>query len=180
MFYRQLYLKLFLKVAVAINGETAIKQVQYHNPELILLEVMMPDMNGYETCKRIRSSPRTSDIPIIFMTALSDVKHKVRGFALGAVDYLTKPIPPEEVLAKVQLQLQLYDRTRILEEQNRMLKNEILQREKAEGSLLKLNQELENKIEERTNKLSETLKTLRQVQVKLSQLKQDFEIKVNE
>jgi len=168
------------QVAVAIDGETAIEQVQYYKPELILLDVMMPGIDGYETCKRIKSSPDTFDIPIIFMTALSDTEHKVRGFALGAVDYITKPFQREEVLARVRVQLQLRNLARTLEGQNRILKKEILQRERVEGSLLKLNQELENRVEERTNKLSRTLKTLRQAQVKLVQQKKDLEIRVRE
>ena len=168
------------QVAVAIDGETAIEQVEYYKPELILLDVMMPGIDGYETCKRIKANPDTFDVPIIFMTALSDTEHKVRGFSLGAVDYITKPFQREEVLARVRVQLQLRNLARTLEGQNRTLKKEILQRERVEGSLLKLNQELENRVEERTNKLSRTLKTLRQAQVKLVQQKKDLEIRVRE
>ncbi len=168
------------QVAVAIDGETAIEQVQYYKPELILLDVMMPGIDGYQTCQRIKANPDTFDVPIIFMTALSDTEHKVRGFAIGAVDYITKPFQREEVLARVRVQLQLRNLARTLEGQNRMLKKEILQRERVEGSLLKLNQELENRVEERTNKLSRTLKTLRQAQVELVQQKKDLEIRVRE
>ncbi len=168
------------QVAVAIDGETAIEQVQYYKPELILLDVMMPGIDGYQTCQRIKANPDTFDVPIIFMTALSDTEHKVRGFAIGAVDYITKPFQREEVLARVRVQLQLRNLARTLEGQNRMLRKEIMQRERVEGSLLKLNQELENRVEERTNKLSRTLKTLRQAQVELVQQKKDFEIRVRE
>ncbi|MCC0177361.1 response regulator [Waterburya agarophytonicola K14] len=168
------------QVAVAIDGETALEQIQYYKPELILLDVMMPGIDGYQTCKQIKSNPDTFDIPIIFMTALSDTEHKVRGFALGAVDYITKPFQREEVLARVRVQLQLRNLARTLEGQNRMLKKEILQRERVEGSLTKLNQELEKRVEERTNKLSRTLKTLRQAQVELVQQKKDLEIRVRE
>ena len=168
------------QVAVAIDGETAIEQVQYYKPELILLDVMMPGIDGYQTCQRIKANPDTFDVPIIFMTALSDTEHKVRGFAIGAVDYITKPFQREEVLARVRVQLQLRNLARTLEGQNRMLKKEILQRERVEGSLLKLNQELENRVEERTNKLSRTLKSLRQAQVELVQQKKDLEIRVRE
>ncbi len=168
------------QVAVAIDGETAIEQVQYYKPELILLDVMMPGIDGYQTCQRIKANPDTFDVPIIFMTALSDTEHKVRGFAIGAVDYITKPFQREEVLARVRVQLQLRNLARTLEGQNRMLKKEIMQRERVEGSLLKLNQELENRVEERTNKLSRTLKTLRQAQVELVQQKKDLEIRVRE
>ena len=168
------------QVSVAIDGENALEQIQYYKPELILLDVMMPGIDGYQTCQRIKSNPDTFDIPIIFMTALSDTEHKVRGFALGAVDYITKPFQREEVLARVRVQLQLRNLARTLEGQNRMLKKEILQRERVENSLTKLNQELEKRVEERTNKLSRTLKTLRQAQVELVQQKKDLEVRVRE
>ena len=168
------------QVAVAIDGESAIEQIEYYKPELILLDVMMPGIDGYQTCQRIKSNPDTFDIPIIFMTALSDTEHKVKGFAIGAVDYITKPFQREEVLARVRVQLQLRNLARTLEGQNRMLKKEILQRERVENSLVKLNQELEKRVEERTEKLSRTLKTLRQAQVKVVQQKKDLEVRVKE
>ena len=168
------------QISVAIDGENALEQISYYKPELILLDVMMPGIDGYQTCQRIKSNPDTFDIPIIFMTALSDTEHKVRGFALGAVDYITKPFQREEVLARVRVQLQLRNLARTLEGQNRMLKKEILQRERVENSLTKLNQELEKRVEERTNKLSRTLKTLRQAQVELVEQKKDLEIRVRE
>ena len=168
------------QIAVAIDGESALEQIEYHQPGLILLDVMMPGIDGYQTCQHIKSNPNTFDIPIIFMTALSDTEHKVRGFALGAVDYITKPFQREEVLARVRVQLQLRNLTRTLEGQNRMLKKEILQRERMEDSLLKLNQELETRVEERTDKLSRTLKSLRQAQVELVHQKQDLEVRVRD
>ncbi len=166
------------QVAVAIDGENALEQIQYYKPELILLDVMMPGIDGYQTCQRIKTNPDTFDIPVIFMTALTDTEHKVRGFALGAVDYITKPFQREEVLARVRVQLQLRNLARTLERQNRMLKKEILQRERVEGSLVKLNHDLEEKVKERTNKLSHTLKTLRQAQVELVQQKKELEVRV--
>ena len=168
------------QIAVAIDGETALEQIQYYKPELILLDVMMPGIDGYQTCQQIKANPDTFDIPIIFMTALSDTEHKVRGFAIGAVDYITKPFQREEVLARVRVQLQLRNLARTLEGQNRMLKKEIIQRERVENSLVQLNQELEKRVEERTEKLSRTLKTLRQAQVELVQQKKDLEIRVQE
>ena len=110
------------QIAVAIDGETALEQIQYYKPELILLDVMMPGIDGYQTCKQLKSNPDTFDIPVIFMTALSDTEHKVKGFAIGAVDYITKPFQREEVLARVRVQLQLRNLSRTLEGQNRMLK----------------------------------------------------------
>ena len=168
------------QVAIAIDGENALEQIKYYKPELILLDVMMPGIDGYQTCSRIKSDPYTFDIPVIFMTALSDTEHKVRGFALGAVDYITKPFQREEVLARVRVQLQLRNLSRTLEGQNRVLKKEILQRERIEGSLVKLNQDLEEKVKERTNKLSLTLRNLRKAQVELVHQKKDLEIRVEQ
>ncbi|MBE9561849.1 MAG: response regulator, partial [Proteobacteria bacterium] len=79
------------KVLVAKDGEAAIKKAEYARPNLILLDVMMPGIDGFEVCKRLKTMPTTKDIPIIFMTALSDTVDKVKGFSLGAVDYITKP-----------------------------------------------------------------------------------------
>lgn len=168
------------QVAVAIDGESALEQILYFRSELILLDIMMPGIDGFETCQKIKLNPLTWDIPIIFMTALSDTDHKIKGFSLGAVDYITKPFNQEEVIARVRVQLQLRNLTRTLEGQNRLLKNEILQRERAEASLVSLNQDLEKLVEERTLKLSTTLAKLKQAQAELMRQKEDLEIRVEE
>ena len=95
------------RVATANNGETAIARLEAFLPDLILLDVMMPGIDGFETCRRIKAKEETKDIPIIFMTALSDASDKVKGLTLGAVDYITKPLQHEEVLARIRVQLQL-------------------------------------------------------------------------
>lgn len=123
------------QVAVAVDGLSALEQVQYHLPALILLDIMMPEMDGFETCDRLRKNPATRNIPVIFMTALSDTPSKVKGLSLGAVDYITKPFQQEEVLARVSLQLRLRQLTQTLEEQNRLLRAEIEQRQEAEAAL---------------------------------------------
>ncbi len=133
------------QVAVAIDGVSAIEQIQDYQPELILLDIMMPGIDGFETYQRLRAKPSTRDIPVIFTTALSDTENKVKGFSLGAVDYITKPFQQQEVLARVRVHLQLRNLARTLEGQNKRLKREIVQRETAEASLLKLNQELEKR-----------------------------------
>lgn len=126
-----------LQVAVAVDGLSALEQVHYHPPALILLDIMMPELDGFETCKRLRDNPATCDIPVIFMTALADTDNKVRGFSLGAVDYITKPFHQEEVLARVKIQLKLRHLTKTLEKQNHRLRQEIEQRQQAEASLKK-------------------------------------------
>ena len=94
-------------ISVVRNGETAIEKLHHIQPDLILLDVMMPGIDGFETCRRIKSNVETKDIPIIFMTALADTEHKVSGLQIGAIDYITKPIQVEEVLARVNVHLNL-------------------------------------------------------------------------
>ncbi|TYQ31890.1 response regulator [Pseudanabaena sp. UWO310] len=104
-------------VAIATSGERALHQVERNLPDLILLDVMMPEIDGFETCRRLKSNPKTTNIPIIFMTALSDMSNKIKGFELGAVDYITKPFQEQEVLARVRTHLQLSLLTQKLEDQ---------------------------------------------------------------
>jgi two-component system, NtrC family, sensor kinase len=95
------------QVSVVKSGEMALEKVPYIQPDLILLDVMMPGIDGFETCRRLKTDENTRNIPIIFMTALVEVEHKVKGLQLGAVDYITKPIQVEEVLARVNVHLAL-------------------------------------------------------------------------
>ena len=164
------------QVAVAIDGESALEQINYHPPELILLDVMMPGIDGFETCQRLKENPDTYNIPIIFMTALSDAQNKVKGLSLGAIDYVTKPFQHEEVLARVRVHLQVQNLTRTLQKQNHLLKDEVEQRQTAEEKLLAAYQALEDKnhqlearVDERTRDLSDTLQTLHLTQVQLIQ-----------
>ncbi|HYD84811.1 MAG TPA: response regulator, partial [Opitutus sp.] len=100
-----------------------------------LLDVMMPGIDGYETCRRIKDNDRFRDVPLFFLTALTDTVDKVKGFALGAVDYITKPIDPDEVLARVQAHLDLRSLHLALEERNEELDREVQRRIGAERSL---------------------------------------------
>jgi len=129
------------EVAIAIDGERALKQVQYTLPSLILLDVMMPGINGFETCRRLKASAATKDIPIIFMTALSDTADKIKGFQLGAVDYITKPFEETEVLARVNTHIKLRN----------------------------LNKELEQRVASRTAELTAALVQVKQSQLQLIQ-----------
>jgi two-component system, sensor histidine kinase and response regulator len=96
------------KVLVATDGVSALEQAEYTQPDVILLDVMMPGMDGFETCQLLKANAVTQAIPVIFMTALSDPVDKVRGFELGAADYITKPLHQEEVVARVNAHLTLY------------------------------------------------------------------------
>lgn len=105
------------KALMACDGESAIEQAEYAHPDLIILDVMMPGIDGFETCRRLKASNITQDIPVIFMTALSDTVDKVKGLEIGAVDYITKPFQQEEVIARLKLHLKLSHLTRTLEQQ---------------------------------------------------------------
>ncbi len=105
------------KVRVAVDGVSAIAKAEYDPPGLILLDVNMPTIDGFETCIKLKANPITSDIPIIFITGLSDREDKLKGFSLGAVDYITKPFQEEEVLARVRIHLKLRFLTQKVAEQ---------------------------------------------------------------
>ena len=164
------------EVAVAIDGESAIEQINYDPPSLILLDVMMPGIDGFETCQRLKSNPQTFEIPVIFMTALSDTDSKVKGLSLGAVDYITKPFQYEEVMARVRVHLDVQRLTQKLKHQNQTLKLEIEQRkafeeqlEQANLVLEDFNHQLEVSVTERTQELSATLQKLGETQAELVQ-----------
>ncbi|MCG5057209.1 MAG: hybrid sensor histidine kinase/response regulator [Limnoraphis sp. WC205] len=136
------------EVAVALNGETAFQQALDDPPDLILLDIQMPRMDGFKTCQKLKDHPSTQRIPIIFMTALSDISSKIKGLKMGAVDYLTKPFQQEEVLARIGVHLQIKKLTQSLLEKNLLLDQ--------------LNQKLKHLILEKDDQLQ-------QVQVKLIQ-----------
>ncbi|MEM8674759.1 MAG: response regulator [Cyanobacteria bacterium P01_G01_bin.67] len=110
------------QVLLAEDGVSAIQIAQTQAPDLILLDVLMPDVDGFTTCKRLKSQAATKDIPIIFLTALSETVNKVQGFKLGGIDYITKPIEQEEVLARIQTHLRVQRMGRALTVQNKELK----------------------------------------------------------
>jgi signal transduction histidine kinase len=108
-------------VLLVQNGENALKQAEENLPDLILLDIMMPDLDGFEVCRRLKASKLTRDIPVIFMTALSDTADKVRGFAAGGVDYITKPLQHEEVVERVRTHTTIRRLQRELQEKNTIL-----------------------------------------------------------
>lgn len=133
------------KVRKALNGEMALTTCKINPPDLILLDIMMPDLNGYEVCLRLKANERTNKIPVIFISALDDVLDKVKAFAVGGVDYISKPFQSEEVLARVINQLTVQSLQQQLAEQNDILAN--------------LNKNLERLVEERTKQLINQEKT---------------------
>ncbi len=114
------------KVKAATNGEKALQIAQAEpQPDIILLDIMMPDMDGYEVCRQLKSSPLTAAIPVIFITAKSGVEDEQQGFSLGAVDYITKPFNPDIVKTRVSTHIALYDQQRKLHDENKDLKQRI-------------------------------------------------------
>ncbi|MEH2231834.1 MAG: response regulator [Nostoc sp.] len=129
------------KALMATDGESAIEQTAYAHPDLILLDVMMAGIDGFETCRRLKTNPITHNIPVIFMTALSDSTDKVAGLEIGAVDYITKPFQQEEVIARLKLHLKISHLTRTLEE----------------------------RVQQRTAELTQSLQELQQTQLQMIQ-----------
>ncbi|MEH1773538.1 response regulator [Nostoc sp.] len=124
------------KVLVAEDGKSAVTMAEYALPDLILLDILMPGIDGFATCQLLKKNPATQDIPVIFISAITDKVDKVKGLKLGAVDFITKPLEHEEVLARVNTHLRLRNLTRTLTEQNKRLEMEILERQQVEEKLL--------------------------------------------
>ncbi len=118
------------RVSVALDGETALEAMAEETPDLVLLDIMMPGLDGYEVCRRLKADPRLARIPVIFLTAMTDLENKTRGFQLGAVDYVTKPFEVMEVQARVKTHLSLILASQELERQNELLEAKVAERTK--------------------------------------------------
>lgn len=143
-------------VRKALSGPMALTAVQAAQPRLILLDIMMPHVNGYEVCQQLKADPKTAEIPVIFLSALNDTFDKVKAFEVGGADYITKPFQFEEVLARVrnqlalraatlqnqllnaQLEARVRERTHQLEKMNQDLQREVNQRQILQEQLLKM------------------------------------------
>lgn len=130
------------EVRRVLSGEQALKVVEFDPPDLILLDIRMPDMDGYEVCQRLKAIPSRADIPVIFLSALNDALDKVKAFSVGGVDYITKPFYLEEVLSRIESQLSLY-------RQKLSLEAEIQHRRQVETTLRKINRKLNKEIKKR-------------------------------
>ena len=113
------------KLLIAKNGEMALSIAGKALPDLILLDIMMPDIDGYEVCRQLKTNPATSGIPVIFLSALGDTEDKVKGLQLGAVDYVTKPFQADEVIARVDTHLTIHRLKRQVESQKDQLEHEL-------------------------------------------------------
>jgi len=130
------------KVRPAISGQVALKAAREKLPDLILLDIMMPGMDGYDVCKQLKADERTHDIPVIFISSLDEMTDKLAGFALGGVDYITKPFQVKEVLARVETHLALRTVQKQLEEKNVQLEQKVNEHEQAKKALQHRNREL--------------------------------------
>lgn len=138
-------------VRKATSGEMALETIQIAKPDLVLLDVRMPDMDGYEVCERLKANPSTRDVPVIFLSASNDTDNKIQAFAVGGADYVTKPFQTEEVLARVRHQITiLQQQQRLLQQQQQLalqncqLRQEIKQREQVEAKLQQANLQLQH------------------------------------
>ncbi|MEG3858258.1 response regulator [Microcoleus sp. herbarium12] len=120
------------KIRGVINGKMAVRAARSGSPDLILLDIKMPEMDGYEVCTQLKADPKTSDIPVIFISALDEVLDKVTAFQVGGVDYVTKPFHVAEVLARIEHQLTIQRLKKELMDRNTQLQQEIIERKKAE------------------------------------------------
>jgi signal transduction histidine kinase len=160
------------KVRSVTKGSTGLRGAQAASPDLILLDVNMPQMNGYEVCQHLKGDERTREIPVIFISALGDALDKVKAFSVGGVDYITKPFQVEEVLARIEnhltirrLSQQLQQQNVQLSEQNIQLSQEIEERKKAEEALRRS----EAREREKARELEQTLGELKHTQIQLIQ-----------
>lgn len=110
------------------RGRMALAAAGQHAPDLILLDINMPDMNGYETCERLKSDPQLAEIPVIFLSALDETEDKVKALPCGGVDYISKPFQHEEVMARVETHLKLYHFQRAFRFQNERLEQAVAMR----------------------------------------------------
>ncbi|HJW55370.1 MAG TPA: EAL domain-containing protein [Burkholderiaceae bacterium] len=154
-------------VVVAQDGEEGVERAQFAQPDLILLDVMMPGLNGFDVCRRLKTNEHTKDIPVIFMTALSDQADKISGFNAGCVDYVTKPFQINEVLMRVNTHLALQATRRQLADQNLQLRQEVVVREQAELALHSASDALERRVAERTADLAQANERLAQANERL-------------
>ncbi len=123
------------RVHVAADGEAALQAIGKVQPDVVLLDVLMPGLDGFETCRRLKADASTRDIPVLFMTALTDLVDEVKGLELGAVDYIAKPFQVDRVLARLRTHLALRNLRTALEDKNRELEQQIVEREKAQAEL---------------------------------------------
>ena len=123
------------KVRCVISGQMSLTACQIAPPDIILLDINMPEMNGYQVCERLKADEKTNEIPVIFISASNDVSDKAQAFSVGGADYISKPFQVEEVLARIENQLTIRSLKKQLVEQKALLQQEIRDRANAEAAL---------------------------------------------
>lgn len=156
------------KVHAASKGALALGAVERALPDLILLDIKMAGMDGYEVCRQLKADGRTAEIPVIFISALNDLEDKVKGFGLGCADYITKPFQFEEVLARVRTHLGVHTLKKQLKEKIRLLHHEIIERQRVEALLREKNDQMETMVSQRTAEVKEKSRHLEEVNQALS------------
>ncbi len=146
------------KVRAVTNGKLALRAIHAQAPDLILLDINMPEMNGYEVCEQLKANQETQNIPVIFVSALDEIFNKVKAFSVGGLDYIIKPFHMEEVLIRIQNQLQINYSKKLIIKQNLMLEEKNKQLLSSETLLTKKSESLE-----------QTLRELKQAQVQMIQ-----------
>lgn len=160
---RQILMGHGYRVRPALSGEIALKAVQADIPDLILLDILMPGMTGYEVCDKLKSDSRTQNIPIIFISALGETEDKVKAFQAGGVDYISKPFQAEEILARVESHL-------ALRKMHLQLLHEIEERKVAQKALQRSHDELDQRVADRTSELDQKTERLAEINVALKVL----------
>ncbi len=147
-------------IQLADNGAVALQLVQSACPDLILLDIMMPDMDGYAVCEQLKADEHSRDIPVIFLSALDEMRDKMKAFSAGGVDYITRPFQVQEVLARVDTHLALRNLQKRLQKQNLSLQEENARRQQAEMALQQANEALEERVQARTSALKQANRSL--------------------
>ncbi|WP_181391761.1 response regulator [Methanospirillum lacunae] len=142
-------------VRPAPSGRLALRSVDVEIPDLILLDVIMPDLDGYEVCRQLKGNPNTVSIPVIFISSLEEPADRVKGFDAGGVDFITKPFQSEEILARIHTHLSLYRLQKQMQAQNVLLEEQIQERKKNEEELKRYHKNLEEMVRERTDELDQ-------------------------
>jgi len=141
------------KVRKIIKGELTFEVVQVNPPDLILLDIKMPNISGFDVCQQLKANENTRHIPVIFLSASDESIDKVKAFSVGGEDYITKPFEIQEMVVRIEHQLKLLRLRRELQFKNKALQTEINEKQKAEIALQHMNEELEKRVQQRTAEL---------------------------
>ncbi len=163
------------KVRVASDGSQALSEIEKEVPELILLDIIMPDMDGFEVCQHLKADDRTRQIPIIFLSALQDLSQKTKAFAAGGVDYITKPFQAEEVLSRIETHLAIGRLREELKRKNTELQEEIVAHERHKAELQQYRNHLEDIVKERTRELQQEIAERKQTELALLESQEEWE-----